>query len=162
MNTSNKLAKLILILLDTNDETVYKATLESLIDRLMSCNKYLYMSMQAVEKCLFIVSSMIKYLRYSDQCNKSSNSYLIVQNIHNQVICDILDFVIRKANNSNEHAFLFENLFDFVEAVENLLEFENESNEFVKTIQTKLRHKILKFVLPSIVSCVTDNSQKNV
>lgn len=64
-NSSAKLAKIILILCDTNQEVVYKKVIETLVDRLINCNKYIYMSTERVEKCLFIFSFMINHLRSS-------------------------------------------------------------------------------------------------
>ncbi len=62
-NESVKIAKLILLFCDTNSEKAYKITLESLTDRLINCNKYVYSSSEKVEKCLMIFSSLIDYLK---------------------------------------------------------------------------------------------------
>jgi hypothetical protein len=121
-NESEKLAKFILLFCDTSKEDTYKKTLEALTDRLLNCNKYVYSNSEKVEKCLMIFSSMIGYLKSkltnfiilipgrvlfnlllfleTDDSNFKCNSYQIVQNIYNQIACEILDFVIRKGNDS--------------------------------------------------------------
>lgn len=62
-NISAKLAKFILLLLDTNEENIFKNSIETLNDKLISCNKYIYMSTEKVEKCLLILNSMIDLLK---------------------------------------------------------------------------------------------------
>ena len=62
-NISAKLAKFILLLLDTNEENIFKSSIETLNDKLISCNKYIYMSTERVEKCLLILNSMIDLLK---------------------------------------------------------------------------------------------------
>ena len=41
-NISAKLAKFIVLLLDTNEEKIFKNSIETLNDKLISCNKYIY------------------------------------------------------------------------------------------------------------------------
>jgi hypothetical protein len=62
-NISAKLAKFILFLLDTNEEHIFKSSIETLSDKLISCNKYIYMSTERVEKCLLILNNMIDLLK---------------------------------------------------------------------------------------------------
>jgi hypothetical protein len=62
-NISVKLAKVILLLLDTNEEQIFKSSIETLSDKLVSCNKYIYMSTERIEKCLLILNSMIDFLK---------------------------------------------------------------------------------------------------
>ena len=63
ISESSKLAKLIMLFCDTSKESTYKKTIESLTDRLVCCNKYVYSSSEKVEKCLLIFNSMIGYLK---------------------------------------------------------------------------------------------------
>ena len=60
---SAKFAKLLMILADTKaDEKILKKTLDSLLDRLYSCNKYVYIASEKVEKCLLILNNMLAYI----------------------------------------------------------------------------------------------------
>ena len=60
---SAKFAKLLLILADTTaDAKTCKKTLDAILDRLYSCNKYVYIAAEKVEKCLFILSNMLAYI----------------------------------------------------------------------------------------------------
>lgn len=56
---------------------------------------------------------------------------------------------------------MFDNLFDSMEIIENLLSFENFSSEFSRNIKTKLLNQLTKVILPNIISCLT-SPMKNV
>ncbi len=59
LTRSNKLAKLLLMLFDVNEDVVYKKPVNTLLDRLSSCNKYLYMKAYTIERCFFVFDSML-------------------------------------------------------------------------------------------------------
>lgn len=61
-NSSLKLAKLVLMLSDVNDDLINKI-LFVLIDRLCSANKYIYMPSQKIDRCLFILNNMLKLFK---------------------------------------------------------------------------------------------------
>ncbi len=60
---SNKLAKLFLVLFDSGEELIYKNSLQFLLDKLTSCNKYLYMKAEVTEKCFFIFNSILSQIQ---------------------------------------------------------------------------------------------------
>ena len=58
----SKMAKLILILSDSaGQEDLVKKSIESVVDKLFNCNKYIYMSQEVVESCLGVFNSMLSY-----------------------------------------------------------------------------------------------------
>ena len=61
VNSSSKFAKLFLIFSDTNNLKIYQRPLEAITDKLVNCNKYIYMNGERVEKCLFIFDSMLGF-----------------------------------------------------------------------------------------------------
>ena len=61
-NNAFKLSKLILLFSDVNSSIVEKVLL-ALNDRLLSANKYIYMSSQKIDKCLFILNNALKLIR---------------------------------------------------------------------------------------------------
>ena len=60
-NSSSKFAKLFLIFSDTNNLKIYQRPLEAITDKLVNCNKYIYMNGERVEKCLLIFDSMMGF-----------------------------------------------------------------------------------------------------
>ena len=59
----SKMAKLILILSDSaGQEDLVKKSIESVVDKLTNCNKYIYMSQEVVESCLGVFNSMLSYI----------------------------------------------------------------------------------------------------
>ncbi|CAF0769437.1 unnamed protein product, partial [Brachionus calyciflorus] len=159
--TSNKLAKFLLILFDTKEETIYNPVLEILIDRINSCNKYAYRSSIIIEKTIFTFNSMVNYIRSSSFCDTTSNSYLLIEQLYNKVVCDILDYILRKSDLKNEQAFLFDNLFDFSDLIKNLLTFDNNSIEFKKSVRPRIWEKVSRAFLSEIVYTFSDNTVKN-
>ena len=60
--------------------------------------------------------------------------------------------------------YLFDNLFGFMEIMENILSFDNRSKEFNKYVSLKLNQKMIQHIIPLIVSNNVDAnlSQKGV
>jgi hypothetical protein len=61
-NKVSKISKLLLILIDTNQNELFSETLATITDCLLTCNKYLYMKGDKVEKCIFIFNNIIQHL----------------------------------------------------------------------------------------------------
>lgn len=60
---SNKLAKFLLILMDSKADGIFNPILESIIERITSCNKYAYRSPGLIERTVFIFNKMINIVR---------------------------------------------------------------------------------------------------
>lgn len=60
---SNKIAKFLLILIDSKADGIFNPILESIIERITSCNKYAYRSPGLIERTIFILDSMINIVR---------------------------------------------------------------------------------------------------
>lgn len=117
--TSNKLAKFLLILMDTKIEAIYNPILSSIADRIASCNKYAYRSSGVIEKTIFTFNNMVNLVRGknlifilkifkfilflgSSFANRQSSSYTLIESLYNQVIEDILDYILRKSDFNSE------------------------------------------------------------
>ena len=48
--------------------------------------------------------------------------------------------------------FNFDSIIKYIEILENLLQFRNISAEYLKTVQLKISHKLIKCMIPSILS----------
>jgi hypothetical protein len=62
-NTSTKLGKLLLIYLDTGCLEIYQKPVQMIKEKLLNCNKYIYMNAERVEKCLYIFDAMVNCLK---------------------------------------------------------------------------------------------------
>jgi hypothetical protein len=74
---------------------------------------------------------------------------------------------MRKAfniNDNSEQYFIFENVFDFMDVIENLLRFENHSDDFKRHVALKMTEKILHQIVPLTISSYLDvnSHQKDV
>jgi hypothetical protein len=63
LSRARKLAKLFLMMFDTNQDGVYIKPVSTLMDRLVSCNKYLYMKAHTIERCFFVFDSMLDLVK---------------------------------------------------------------------------------------------------
>jgi hypothetical protein len=60
VNSSSRLAKVLLVLADATKPEVYSMAVEMVVDKLVDCNKYAYASAEKVEKCLGIFYCMLE------------------------------------------------------------------------------------------------------
>jgi hypothetical protein len=67
LNESKKFAKLMLMVFDTNKEAIYKNATELLTECLVTCNRYIYMSADKIEKFLFIFGLMLQHVNSKKQ-----------------------------------------------------------------------------------------------
>ena len=107
LHTSLKYAKLLLVLLDVGDAADGVSTaaiLDTLRTRLVSCNRYVYMSMERVEKCLFIFSGMLGLLKNSLATSNAcqTRAYKIVTEMHKETAGEIIELIVRRAKCSDE------------------------------------------------------------
>jgi hypothetical protein len=50
----------------------------------------------------------------SSQFNFSCNSYVVVQNMYNNIVCEIVDFVLRKGNDTTAEVINFSNFLTVI------------------------------------------------
>jgi len=60
VNSSSRLAKVLLVLADAKKPEVYSRAVEMVVEKLVDCNKYAYASAEKVEKCLGIFYCMLE------------------------------------------------------------------------------------------------------
>jgi len=115
-------------------------------------------------------------LKDSSFVDLNANSYLIVENLHSQIAVEVIDFIVRRVENSTEQvkknslpffftkfginqprwvhkkAFSFQSVEEFCTILENLLRFHEKSTSYAVQIQPKLTFKLVKSLLPVIIS----------
>lgn len=169
---SRKIAKLLLILSDTQLKEVYEKMIGMITEKLVNCNKYVYGSAEKVEKCLMIFNRMLSYVtsklinqiffclsllvvindfldsKFNDY---KANSYEITQKVYNETFTEILDYILRKSTYKD---FSYKNLTFYTEILKNIFNFKNVSPEFKSTLEIRFKNKVLKNFYPQIISSI--------
>lgn len=151
--TSIKLGKILLLLSDTNTLITEKIFI-SIADRLLSANRYLYMSSQKIDKCLFIFGSMINLINTSKFIDKTKKSFDIIKRIYNQIISETIDYFFRKIDDVNTN---LETIEMYSKSLNDFLDFNDELNENNKII---VRKKLTQDFLSSLLINTTRKDNK--
>jgi hypothetical protein len=75
----------------------------------------------------------------------------MLRTIHSSTCLELIEFVVRKVNRDDEQGLNFDNIFSYLELIENLLNFELNSSEYGNSVRPKLANKLVKYLLPAAV-----------
>ncbi len=98
---------------------------------------------------MFVFLSDSKFVDYK------SNSYKVTVNIYNRTFSEILDYILRK---SNDTSLDFNKLNVYASILQSLLLFKNESDEFKAGLENRFKNKVLKNFLSQLVSTVINSA----